>query len=270
MDLTLVTMFYDIGRDRWNNFPRRAQDYINTFEVFLRYDYNMIIFIDDRYYIALKEMLERSNSPNKTLIPINEDWLANNIDAWSRLDKERAIMNSQSYKDLIPHRIAQHYPENVNPEYTILTHSKIDVVNWAIDNMSESIGEYVAWVDFGYFHNKTSAEFLPRGDFNLDKFNKDRVNICLVNPIDDQDQDIYYTLKNAPEKIGAYFFMGNKQRMAEFKQACARWLNIFQEELGICDDEQGLWLQVHFENPDLFELHTFGRWHQAMRYFTGE
>lgn len=266
--LTLVTAFVDIGRDQWSNFTRNANQYLDSFEVFLRYDYDMIIFIDDRFYDDLKARHDRSPYPNKRIIPINRQWMIDNLWAWSRLGIEQALMSSDEYKSIIPERIQQSYPENTNPNYTILTHSKIDFVNYAIDYYHTN--EYVAWVDFGYFHNKTSYDFLPRGDFNLDKFNTGRVNICLVNPIDDLDRDIMFTLKNAPEKIGAYFFMANHANMKKFQEASTRWLIKFQEELKICDDEQHIWLQIYFENPELFELHTFGRWHQAMRYFTGE
>ena len=267
-DITLVTMFYNIGRESWDLYPRKVAEYINAFEVFLNYDYNMVIFVDDRYYNQLNEKLQNSDfKHNKQLIPINEQWLFDNLWSWSRLDQETKIMNSKKYKSLVAHRIARSYPENINPSYTILTHSKIDVVNYVIENnLTDS--KYLAWVDFGYFYDKTTAEFLPNDVLDINKLNTEKFNICLIQPITPLDKDYLFTLHYAPEKIGAYFFFGSKQIMKEFQQLSHKWLIKFQEEYNIADDEQAVWLQCYFDNPDLFELHNFGKWHQALREFS--
>lgn len=262
-DVTLVSMFYDIGREQWGLYPRKVQEYISAFEKFLDYDYTMVVFVDDRYIDKLRQKVAGSKI---TLIPINENWILSNLWAWSKLDREKEIMSSAKYKSLVQHRIDKNYPENVNPLYTILTHSKIDVVNYAIDNnLIQS--DYVAWVDFGYFHGKITEEFLPTGPLDLNKFNLGKVNICLINPITDRDEDIIYSLQHAPEKIGAYFFLASKQKMNEFQQLCHKWLLTFQQN-GIADDEQGIWLQCYFKQPDLFKTHVFYKWHQALREFS--
>jgi hypothetical protein len=262
-DITLVSMFYDIGRENWNLYPRKVQEYISAFEKFLDYDYTMIVFIDDKYIDKLQEKVIGSKI---TLIPINEEWVMSNLWSWSRLDREKEIMSSFKYQSLVQHRIDKNYPENVNPLYTILTHSKIDVVNYAIDNNLIDT-DYVAWIDFGYFYKKTSAEFLPTGPLDLNKFDLNKVNICLINSITDRDQDVIYSLQYAPEKIGAYFFMASKEKMQEFQKLCHKWLLIFQQN-EIADDEQGVWLQCYFDQPNLFADHVFYKWHQALREFS--
>ena len=262
-DITLVSMFYDIGRENWNLYPRKVQEYISAFEKFLDYDYKMIVFIDDKYIDKLQEKVVGSKI---TLIPINEEWVLSNLWSWSKLDREKEIMSSSKYKKLVQHRIDKNYPENINPYYTILTHSKIDVVNYVIDN-NLTLDNYIAWVDFGYFHNKTSEEFLPTGPLDLNKFDLDKVNICLINSITDRDEDIIYSLQYAPEKIGAYFFFADREKMQEFQTICHKWLIKFQEN-GIADDEQAIWLQCYFENPDLFKTHIFYKWHRALKEFS--
>jgi hypothetical protein len=263
-NVTLVSMFYDIGREEWGLYPRKVQEYLTAFETFLQYDYKMIIFVDDRYIDSLYDKCVGSKI---SLIPINNKWLSDNLWAWSRLDKEKQIMDDTLYQSMVSHRIARSYPENVNPYYTILTHSKIDVINYVIDKQLTN-DDILAWVDFGYFYNKTTEEFLPTGLLDLSKVDTDRVNICLINPIDEQDKTILYTLQVAPEKIGAYFFLANKQNFKIFQELCHKWLIKFQEEFNIADDEQAIWLQCYFENPDLFKLHVFYSWHQALKRFS--
>jgi len=266
-DVTIITAFLDIGRDSWEGYKRNVDQYLKAFSVYLKYDYKMIIYIDDRYYKDVFDMVDFSeHKNNKIVIPINESWMEKNIWSWTRLERETEIMNSDSYKSLVADRIRLNYPENTNPKYTILTHSKIDFVNHAIEsNFLDS--KYFAWSDFGYFHDKTSFEFLPNSTLDVNKFDLDRVNLCLINPIDDNDKDEIWTLKNAPEKIGAYFFFGTKEKLDIFQNLCHRFLIEYQER-GIADDEQGLWLKCYFHDPDLFKLHVFGSWHRALKAFS--
>ena len=266
-NVPLVTMFYDIGRDSWKLHPRKVDEYIEAFSVFLNYDYSMIIFIDSRYFDTLKSLVKNSKFPNsKKLISINEKWLNDNIWSWSKLERETEIMSSESYKKLLSQRISMNYPENVNPKYTILTHSKIDFVNYAIDN-NFADGDFVGWVDFGYFQNKTSWEYIPNNVVDISKLDQHKVNLCLVHPLDERDKDIQYTLLNAPEKIAAYFFAGDKFSIKQFQKLCHKWLENFQK-IGIADDEQSLWLQCYYEMPEIFQLNVFGKWHQALKKFS--
>lgn len=266
MNTTLVTLFYDIGREKWKAFPRSAEQYIESFDIFLKYDNKMIIFVDDRYFELIDSKVKKSKHNNKKVFPINLNWLKTNIWAWGKLEKEKEIINNENYKNLVRNRVEKNYPENTDPFYTILTHSKIDVVNYAIESgMVDS--NFVGWVDFGYFYNKSTPDYLPMGNFNSEKLDNDKVNICLIRPIEEIDKNIVYTLQNAPEKIGAYFFWANKHKLKEFQSLCHKWLDHFQS-VNIADDEQHLWLQCYFENPNLFKLHTFYKWHQALRVFS--
>jgi protein YibB len=264
--ITLVTIFYDIGRKDWGNFTRSVEEYLTAFTFFLHYDYKMIVFIDDRYHDKFIDYCGGRLHENIKVIRINRDWLNNNIWAWSKYKKEKEIMGSETYRKIIPERIALNYPENTRPEYTILTHSKIDLVNYVIDNnLTED--EYVGFVDFGYFHDKTDQRYVPRDTLDINKFDLDRVNVCAVNPINKQDKNITWTLINAPEKLAAYFFLGNRENLKKFQELAHKWLEIFQNK-NIADDEQHLWLQCYFENPELFRVWAFGYWHQALRHFS--
>ncbi len=266
-EVTLVTFFYNIKRDQWNTFNRNVDNYVNAFIEFMKFKYRMLVYIDDTLYNRLSLELEKYPDANIELFPINEDWLKENIWAWSKLDREREIMRDPNYINRIANRVAMGYPENTIPEYSILTHSKIDVINYAIEHDTEDY-DYYMWVDFGYFYNKTAPIFMPvEGIIDLDKLSKDTVNICCVNKIDDRDMDIDYTLMYAPEKIGAYLFFGNKKNLKEFQQLCHKWLEHFQS-INIADDEQHLWLQCYFEKPELFTEYAFGRWHMGLKYFS--
>lgn len=262
--VTLVSMFYDIGRESWGLYPRKVDEYLTAFEKFIEYNFNMVVFVDDRYIDKLYPKIQNTNIK---LFPINFNWMLDNIWAFSKIEKEKEIMNSSEYQSLVADRIKRNYPENVNPLYTILTHSKIDFVNFAIDYCLVDT-ETVAWVDFGYFYNKTSPEFLPNSNqLDLTKFDLDKINLCLINPLDDKDLDIRYTTLVAPEKIGAYFFLGNRSKLKEFQDLCHLLLNWYQDN-NLADDEQALWIQCYNQLPELFKLHVFGAWHRVLKEYT--
>lgn len=267
-DVTLVTAFYDIGRSEWNSqFNRKSDEYVESFRVFLSYDYDMIIYIDDRYYEKLKTLIDESpHARTKRLIPINEKWMSENIWAWSRLPKEKEIMSSDKYRRLIPHRIAAKYPENVNPEYTIITHSKIDFICNAIDcNMINT--NIAVWVDFGYFRNKTQDKHIPKKQFDLSKLDTKKVNLCGMHEITEQDRDVLYTLSYAPVKICAYLFAATKENMKWFQSRCHEALEVYQMN-GLADDEQGLWLLCYFADVERYKVHYFPEWHMGFKHFT--
>ena len=268
--VTLVTAFYDIGRSEWNSqFTRKSQEYIESFRLFLNYDHDMIIYIDSRHFDALSKMVESSPySKNKRLIPIDEAWLKENIWAWSCLEREQEIMASDFYRNLIPHRIAARYPENVNPKYTIITHSKVDFVCNAID-LGMISTEMVVWVDFGYFHNKTQEKHIPSKHFDLSKIDEKKINLCGMIEIDDKDRDILYTLRHAPVKICAYLFAATKNNMKVFQNLSHQALKVYQDA-GIADDEQAVWLLCYFGNETLFKIHYFAEWHLGLKYFSKE
>lgn len=269
-DVTLVTAFYDIGRSDWNSqFTRKSQEYIESFRLFLNYDHAMIIYIDSRYFDTLSKMVGCSPYPkNKRVVSIDEAWMKENIWAWSRLDREREIMSSDFYRSLIPHRIAARYPENVNPEYTIITHSKVDFVCNAIDSDMIST-EMVVWVDFGYFHNKTQEKHIPLNRFDPTKMDYTKINLCGMARIDDRDKDVLYTLRYAPVKICAYLFAATKSNMKVFQNLSHQALEAYQSA-GIADDEQAVWLLCYFSDESLFEVHYFPEWHLGLKYFSKE
>jgi protein YibB len=267
-DVTLITAFYDIGRSEWNSqFTRKSHEYVESFRLFLNYDHEMIIYIDTKHYDALSRMVECSPYPkNKRLVSIDEAWMKENIWAWSRLEKEREIMSSDSYRNLIPQRITAGYPENVNPEYTIITHSKIDFVCKAIDDGMVDT-DTVMWVDFGYFHNKTQDKHVPKKNIDLSKLNLEKINLCGMNQITEQDKDVLYTLIYAPVKICAYLFVATKENMKWFQSRCHEVLEVYQAN-GLADDEQGLWLLCYFADAERYKVHYFPEWHMGLKYFT--
>lgn len=259
-----VTAYLNLHRDQWRFFSRSFEDYFTCFKDLLKpfknanpSEYEFVIYIDSRHYETLKEYTDLY--PVSTLISIDENFMNTNIPVWSRLEKEIQIMNSPEYKALIPSR--QIYPENNVPTYTLINHAKIDFVTYTMDNISNA--PFLLWADFGYCkHPSYTPEYL----IDPTKLQLDKINYTLINAIDERDRDIIYTLRNAPEKIGGFFFFGNRPVLKRYQQLYHKILDYYQS-MNIADDDQALVLSCYFNEPELFAMHNLGQWHQALNYF---
>lgn len=267
--LCYVTMFFDINRDKWKNvFTRTFTQYLKEFEPFIPLfnkktckDDLLIVFIDKKWEYMLDEKIELykidNNSFNIKVVGIDTNFMSF-LPMWNTLETEKKIMHSEYFKAVIAERHV--YPEHTYPEYTLINHCKIDLLCALIESKKINY-EYYCWVDFGFFKLK---ENIPEKLLDINKFDLERINYTLINPIDELDKNIYYTLRRAPEKVGGYFFLGHRNKLQEFQKIYHEMLNYFQNILNIVDDDQHLVLQCYFKNPSLFKMHYLGKWHSVL------
>lgn len=244
-----VTAFYDIGRSEWDWFQRSTQHYIESAMNYLKLDYNIIIYIDDKYV----EFFQKCKKENQIIVPINEKWLNDNIYTWRQLEKDDAIIKSPQYQNLVYDRIVNRYPENRFSRYNLINHSKIDFINHAIDNYN--VDEFVFWVDFGYFYSVLGNNPIkfPTQPLDIKKFNISKINFFLRSEVKRSDFDIINTLKNPREVFTGSLFGGPKHLMSLFQQRCHEALEEFHNH-NISDDDQHLYLRVYSRFPNLFHL----------------
>ena len=260
MKACYVSMYYDIKRSGWAQFSRTFDDYLSYFlpyvDLFKKEEEDhMIVYIDDRYITKLQEVTR--NSTNICLIPINDAFLEYNIPCWKFLAREREVMSSKFFKAIVGDRIK--FPECQYPEYTLINHSKIDFIIYTL-NLNLTSAEYICWTDFGFFSRK---ENIPKRLLDVKRFNPDTINYTLVNPVEDIDKDVYYTLRYAPEKVGGFFFIGKPEVMYQYQQAYHKSLDDYRQK-NICDDDQAMALYTYFRNPQLITFNTteYG-WHRV-------
>ena len=261
-----ITCYFDINRSKWQNFARSFDDYLLHFKPFIPLfektnakENHLIVFIDDRYISRLNDEINHTNKETTiTLIPINESFLQHNIPCWKNIPQEREIMNSTFFKNIVGNRII--YPECQYPEYTMINHSKIDFICYAL-NTNLSLLETFCWIDFGFF---SKPENIPKRLLDISRFDLNKINYTLINPITPEDSDVSYILKSAPEKIGGFFFLGNREKMYDYQQVYHESLKDYQR-MNLCDDDQGVALYTYFKHPELFSFNSqdYG-WHKVL------
>ena len=271
-DITLISVFFDIGRTNWSKYSRSSEGYVNSFIEYFNYDYEMIIFIDDRYIYQLNEKISKMNNNknknNKTLIPINYNWLNENIYSWKQIDSVKKVMNSDFYKSILNDRIQRGCPENLYPEYNLINISKVDFICFAINNDLVR-NDFICWVDFGYFSSVLNNNFdmFPVTSLDIKYFNVNKINFCLKNKLNSNDVDYMYTLLNAPENFTGGFWGGNKTNMKIFQKLVHSEINEMIKT-NIFDDDQYVYLRCFLKNQDLFELYlSQDKWPDGLNYF---
>lgn len=264
-NLCLVTAFLDIGRDGWHTYSRTVSEYMLSFLPYLRLNHDIIVFIDERHHKCLHDLINLDPvNANVTLISINKEWMSQQIHAYTKLELESKIMNSKSFQHLIP-EYRKGCPETYSPEYNMMQHAKTDFVWYAIDH-NLSTAEYFAWTDFGYFKNSTLQMENGKNRLDITKFNLEKINFQTINRVDDNDNNVLYTLAVAPEKIGGFFHMGSRILLKEYREL----YHMCHEELhrmGVVDDDQHIMLRCYFKRKDLFHLWDLGGWHKIYTEF---
>jgi hypothetical protein len=262
--LCLVTSFMDIGRDGWKVYSRTVDEYFTSFMPYIYLNHDVVVFMDDRHVQLLISFVNQLKPiANIIIIPINWKWMRTYIHAYSKIDTEQRIMDSIKFQKFIWHR--KDCPETYCPEYNIMQHSKIDFVCYAIDNkLSDAV--YFAWTDFGYFKNDAMMYGKNKNKLDINKFKLDKINFQTINPVDEDDKNIAYTLTYAPEKIGGFFYLGDSRLLKEYQQL---YHEIYDEihGLGLVDDDQHFMLRCYFRKKELFYLWDLGGWHKIYTTF---
>lgn len=271
-DIVLISSFYDIGRGSWDSHYKRSSDvYLQAARHYLDYEYEMIIFIDERYFTKFYDMYVESPFQNKTLISINEEWLEKNSFIWRQRARIKEVMESDSYKELTGVRIDGKFPENVAPDYNAITCAKIDFIVYAINNfLTHRQDIHICWSDFGYFNSvfRNDVSKFPTSVLDSKKIIRDRLMFTVRSRIEETDKDMKLTLQNAREVFATSMFCGSRGLMRHFQKLCYMTMNEMLEN-GVADDDQHLYMRVCILYPELFVLYVdeMNPWPMALRYF---
>jgi len=271
--IVYVTAFLDIQRHMWENeqLKRDPTYYIDAFRHLMNLKPNIVAFIDDRYIHLFDNYLSTSN-PYVQLIPINIDWLMKYSDSWKKNSISEKIMRSEGYREKFKHNIEIHkVPGNIYSEYNAINHSKIDLIKYAIEQQLVQDTDWICWCDFGYYKSVlhfNSLEY-PHSNLDLNKFNFDKLNVCLCHKINTLDYDDDYYLTNMTMRITGSFWAGSSKTMLEFHTLYHQCLDeMYRKQLSY--EDQYVHLQCFFRYPNLFELFLTPPnciWPQALTYF---
>jgi hypothetical protein len=243
-DIVFVTLFKDIGRDKWLHYKREPSEYIECFMRLARsIPYKLVVYIEPQIRSLLANYTFGDN-----VIFINFDSVEHTF-IKKYIGLEREIITSQDYQNRIPDFRKNQNPEHVYPEYTLINHSKINYLRDAKQNVLPNYMFY-AWIDFGYAKN--DAIQLPKA-IDLDKLPTNKLTYHTLRDVPDEKIDPNYILGSDDLYLtGSSFIVPNS--IVEAFEVLYEYKLIEWQTRWIADDDQSLVLQIYQDHPGLFNL----------------
>jgi hypothetical protein len=240
--IAFVTMFKNIGRDDWKYFKRASTIYINYFKQLAEnIDYTLVVYVETD---ILKEIVNTVTLKNNIIL-IDSTTISTYLN--THIESERLIMESDKYKQKVPEK-RKIAPEHSVPQYTLVTHSKIQYVSHTKKIMPGY--DYYGWIDFGWVRNN-AIETIPR-NLDLNKLG----NKIVMNNLDPIPKD--HILAETMLSRYEVFIGGGSYIVPTHLLEIFQWLYDKKMEewkhLGIADDEQNLLYQLWSENKEMFKL----------------
>lgn len=248
--ILFVTAFRDIHRESWDVIPRTVEEYIRQFmNLANTIQYRLIVFINPTIRRQLESYTFYENMEFHDLesVPSFYD---------KYIDVERTIISSEEFQKKVPED-RKKAPEHWCAEYTMVNHSKINYVKKAKEIYPNYT--YYSWLDFGCIRN-TLLDVPMHCD--LSKLEKKITYLALKMP----------TTRRSPEEMvashdvylsGSQFIL-HTDLIDTFHTLYENKILEFQKQY-ICDEDQGIVLQLYYDNPDLFQLFESSEWFSLFR-----
>lgn len=260
MELTLITAYFDIGRDKFKGFERGNNKYINYFKFWAKMKNNLIVYTSSQFKDEILNIRENFGLKEKTKIVVIDDFKSFDINLYNRIKK--AMDNTIAlnfHKDI-------NRPEAYSWDYNYLMMLKSYCILDAIEH-NYATG-MIAWIDFGFNHggsdgliNTDEFQFLWQYDFSnkIHLFTHQKIDTSI--PIFDivRTMDVYIrgNIIIAPDYLWKKLFSLAKDCMISLTRC------------GLCDDDQTIMLMAYYEEPDIFELHNVNHWYDGLKCFGG-
>jgi hypothetical protein len=247
--IIFVTAYKDLGRENWKGFERSREDYINYFKKLYRNHIRLICFCEEEISDILNKELGFKNC-----YPYDSEHTY-----YRYLEKEKEIMNSNDFKNIVSHR--KEHPECCIPEYNIVNHNKVIFLQRA-KNMFPEYTHY-SWIDFGCIRNDDNifvnfdwTELKPQIHYSA--FYKPNVDDIKC------PKDICV---DAPTILQGSIFIVPNNLVDWYVDTYTSTLEWFHQ-LNLVDDDQGVIIQIYKKHSDKFILHTTNEWFKLLHSFS--
>ncbi len=262
-DISIVTAFYDIGREAWGNNDRIDQRHKRSVDVYLSYFSNLskiknqlIIFIDENLAQKVLDMRKAHGLADKTIIFTTKNFFL--IDEIVKItDRIQSIMNS-SFHDYV---WTKSKPEYNDPKYVLVNAFKSFFAAYAIDKKIVTSPQ-VAWIDFGYCRDNN--RFDSTAPWRFDAQNK----MNLFHILSLNNEPVFSIVKEGDVYFQGCHLIGNHSNWVDFKNE----IDISLRSLMDCDfidDDQTLLLMAYRRNPSSYIIHPVDSkdWFIVFKYF---
>lgn len=251
-NFTVVTGFFNIGRENWTTRYSRSIDvYLKYFENFLKFNVNMVIFIEPEYK-QFVENIRKTIDKNTTIVNMNIE----DLYMYKYLDRIRSIQSSPEYISKHPNPSA---PEVCEPMYNIVVLSKMEMMNKATKLVDAN---YFIWLDAGYTHGSVNMSEIKWNPTMLFK-HRDKLSIMTLRSMSDASDNPVDFFNQYIDVISGGFFSGSCDIIEKVSTYYYELIDEIFQKYNIVDDDQFYNTMLIKKYPDLFNLIP-GSWYGAI------
>ena len=255
--ITIVTAFFDIGRNKYVKIPRSNDKYLRHFEFWARIKNDLIVYTTADLKTKILSIREKFNLKEKTKVIV--------IDDITKI--EPAILTRMQEIEHDNKFIAFRYLDDM-PENRALYNYVMMLKSWFIYDASKMIksDELLAWIDFGYNHG--GDKFSDCNDFCFEwKYDfPDKVTYFYNKEIN--NKPVFYLVQSFELNIMGAPFVVSKTYAKEHWDLIRNAM-ITLIDVGLIDDDQTLMLMAYRKKPEIFNLMK-SDWFMPLKDYGGE
>ncbi|MGO5441871.1 WlaTC/HtrL family glycosyltransferase [Megamonas funiformis] len=262
-EITIVTAYFNIGREKWKGYERGDNKYVNYFDFWAKIKNNIIVYTDKNLVNKVYEIREKYGLKEKTKVIVINNLYDIDVLLYNRM---KEVMENEISLNFHFHKEIKR-PEAWNVEYNYVTFLKYYFVNKAVIDFN--LNGLVSWLDFGFNHGGDLG-LTDTNDFNFCwqyNFSK-KIHLFAVKKIEEK-RPIFDIIRNLDTYIMGGIMVAPSYMWGDFYNL-ARQSIISLLDCGFCDDDQTIALMAYYKNPDLFEIHNVEFWFDGIKNFGGE
>lgn len=258
--VTIVTGFFDIGRDKFKGeFARSNQKYIDFFEFWARIKNNMIIYTDTDTAAKALKIRENYGLKDKTQIVIIDDFFSIEPEIINRM---RKVASDETF---LKFRYMSNIADN-NADYDYIMMLK----SWCLKDASTRnlANGMLCWIDFGFNQGGKLYPVSEEFDFELTTdFPKDKITFFGLK--NDDFTPIFKIVQNYDVYIMGFLIYVHSSLAETLWEDIKEAMNSLLD-VGFLDDDQTLMLMVSRKYKDRYNVVQSSDWLMPIKEHGGE
>lgn len=247
-NITFVSAFFDIDRDKWTHYGRTIEEYMDESARVMTLNNNFVIFTEKKFYDKI--MHHRRSYMDKTTIILTD---ISSLPYYRYFDDISNIMNNSNFRKGLKNDVV---PEVTKPLYLILIWSKIYFVTDAIKkNIYNTV--HFGWIDFGLHKHILQDKYI-----NTELFHGvnicDRIKLMCRSEPQTSDLNIDKFYKSHINRFASGLITGNIKFFKLFEEHIDNEIKICLQKK-IVDCEQSIYTVIYLKHPEIFNIYH-GDW----------
>ncbi len=256
-EITLVTAFFNIGRENFKAIPREDSKYFNEFEQWARLQNKLIVYTHPQMKQRVLDIRRKFGLEQKTIVITIENIFEIESEIFNRM---KVVSESKWFKDF---RILPNATSNI-PEYSYLMLLKTYFLNDAVGRNLTSA--QVAWIDFGFNHG--SDLYLNPEEFSFEWKYSFSHHIQYFYYLKYDEKPIFEIVRRLCDCIMGCLIVAPSDLCSELWNL-NRNAMITLLDMGLIDDDQLIHMMSYRKKPELFKL-SKSKWFLPLKEYGGD